>query len=317
MIVKGNKYMKCEICGYIGEGKIYMVPERMINLGDIFEYLLCPNCGVLKRNDVLGGVEKYYGMDYYAFSATSGGFLYRIKHKLECIILLAVIHGIIPEIIFRNNIKMWRPAIASLFKTHLNKNTSILDIGGGNGKWLEILYRCGYKNLTNIDLYCSDTDNPIKFVKTDFLEYKTDAIWDVIALHHSFEHMDAPDEVLEKCRRLLSDKGMLIIRIPIMGKWAWETYGVSWYQIDAPRHKYIYTEEAMSILCKRHGLKIEKVVYDSTAAQICISDMYANTDRAFLEFDRKNISKENKKFVRYLNATNNGDQACFYIRKEI
>ena len=124
--------------------------------------------------------------------------------------------------------------------------------------------------------------------------------YELITMNSSFEHMNNPREVLSKVKELLSNNGLCLIKIPLMGL-AFELYHENWYQIDAPRHYYLYTVKAMRILCEEVGLEIKSIMYDSTGGQFYISEEYRETDLDLQEIisryqgekrSVKNISKE-------------------------
>jgi SAM-dependent methyltransferase len=207
----------------------------------------------------------------------------------------------------------------------LNKGSAILDLGCGSGKWLEQLANLGMQNLTGIDLYNEkevNTGGKWKFISGEIFDINDDK-YDVIILHHSFEHMKNPVEVLEKIYRLLDKDGVCIIRVPVMGKYAWRKYKTDWVQIDAPRHFYLYTEKAMNYLGKKTGFRLKRVVYDSNDFQFWGSDVYsrkkislvsAGRIRATL-FTDKEIARY-KDLARGLNKVKDGDQAIFYFYKD-
>src|SRR3546814_14684228 len=87
-------------------------------------------------------------------------------------------------------------------------------------------------------------------------------------MHHSFEHMTSPRTELLKAAGLLSSGGRLLLRVPLAGKWAWDTYGINWIQLDPPRHLTLHTEESVARLAAATGFEVQAVVYDSTAFQI-------------------------------------------------
>ena len=47
--------------------------------------------------------------------------------------------------------------------------------------------------------------------------------------NHSFEHMPNPLTVLQKANALLYKNKYLMIRIPVMGSYAWKKYGINWF----------------------------------------------------------------------------------------
>jgi len=208
----------------------------------------------------------------------------------------------------------------------INKDTSILDIGCGTGKSVYSLRELGFKNLLGADPYI---DSDIKYNNGVRIQKKTvrevDGKWDVVMLHHTFEHIENPLETLQLIAKLLTSNGHCIIRIPIVPSYAWEHYGVNWVQLDAPRHLFLHSVKSMNILTDQCGLKIQNVVYDSTAFQFWGSEQYVrdiplkdkrsysvNADTSI--FTKKEILNFTKR-ARELNLTSRGDQAIFYISK--
>lgn len=192
---------------------------------------------------------------------------------------------------------------------------------GGNGRWLNVLSQWGFNNLTCIDLFCENSPfKSINFRQCDIRTLDESVKYDCITFNHSFEHMAYPDEILLKVKKLLSANGVCLIRIPVCECEAWKRYKENWYQVDAPRHYYLYTERAINDLCARHGLKITKVVYDSGLTQFINSEYYQNTNLSLKEIQEKSrIEKTSeikafKKVRNRLNRTGKGDQAAFYIR---
>ncbi|WP_321906125.1 methyltransferase domain-containing protein [Paraburkholderia tropica] len=78
--------------------------------------------------------------------------------------------------------------------------------------------------------------------------------YDFIMVHHSFEHMAEPKDVLGSLHRILQPTGQLILRIPLVDSHAWRNYGVHWVQLDAPRHFFLHTVRSVQLLCDKAGL---------------------------------------------------------------
>lgn len=122
-------------------------------------------------------------------------------------------------------------------------SSKILDIGCGMGTLLMQLRGFGFSDLTGID----------PFISTDIIYSNGVRIWkkdiygcigqqyDCIMLHHSFEHMAEPRDVFAKLKNMLSDKGRILIRVPLCDSYAWRKYNTDWWQLDAPRHFYLHT----------------------------------------------------------------------------
>src|SRR5690606_30281969 len=97
--------------------------------------------------------------------------------------------------------------------------------------------------------------------------FEIEGVFDFIMLHHSFEHMENPREVLGRLHELLADDGTLLIRVPVAGSYAWRTYGVNWVQLDAPRHLFLHTPQSMRLLAAQAGFAVEEVTYGSIDSQ--------------------------------------------------
>ena len=137
-------------------------------------------------------------------------------------------------------------------------------------------------------------------------------------LHHAFEHMDQPLEILKKMFHLLNNKGFVMIRIPVAACFAWRKYGVNWVQLDPPRHFFLHTTRSMQILCEQSGFRLLDVVYDSYALQFTGSEKYLR-NIPLIEDVQIFSEKEIKEFTNEANRLNkikDGDAACFYLFKE-
>lgn len=308
--------MVCKICGNEKKNIVYHVKERQINKGDKFRYLYCSRCGTLQLYDDIDNIGDYYAGDYYSFHMKgSGKILAPMIIKKTFIYFISHCTFWLPNI-WENILRDIMNSLMLLYGTCVRTKSAILDVGGGNGKWLDTLYHWGFRNLSCIDLFSQSPFNTVKFRQCDIRDISDGARYDLITFHHSFEHMPDPESVLRKVKKILNPDGVCLIRIPVCECEAWDVYHENWYQIDAPRHYYLYTERALRMLCERAGLQIYKVVYDSGLGQFIISENYKNTDLSLKEIQEK-TRKEQKKFRRKkwsLNKSGKGDQAAFYIK---
>jgi hypothetical protein len=141
--------------------------------------------------------------------------------------------------------------------------------------------------------------------------------------HHSFEHLQDPLEVLKSAAGLLARGGTIVVRIPIVTSYAWEKYGIAWVQLDAPRHFFLHSPESMSRLARAVGLRVVRVVYDSTEFQFFGSELYLRDgswlsggsstpdSSAFAPDEIENF----RRLAVELNASERGEQAAFYLQK--
>jgi len=233
--------MECPICKNKKDNKIYNIQERMLNQGEKFEYLLCGKCGTLSLYSNIENYQKYYQDDYYAYSDTVSGGM--IKHIIYRIFYLLVKQGLIPEQIVMDTSNQRMTSVRSLYGTKLSFSASILDVGGGSGEWIKKLYLAGFKDLTCCDLYAPDCNDPgICFVKGELTDLiKENKRYDLIAFHHSFEHMGNPRRVLDAASSLIRNGGGSDYSYTYYGKLCMEKI---WRELVSDRctkaHLFIY-----------------------------------------------------------------------------
>lgn len=316
--------MRCKICSNEENNKAYEVREMMFGQREVFPYFQCSKCQCLQIETIPKNISKYYPDNYYSFSD-----VVKPQNRLRSL----------PSRL-RDSYAVWNNGLAgkliyarypnyilrSLSALSISKDTSILDIGCGTGKSVYSLRELGLKKLLGIDPYIN---SDIKYKNGVVIQKKeigeVDGKWDVVMLHHTFEHIANPLETLQQITDLLTSQGHCIIRIPIVPSYAWEHYRVNWVQLDAPRHLFLHSVMSMNILTDQCGLKIQNVVYDSTAFQFWGSEQYAkdiplkdkrsfsvNTDGSI--FDKKDILSFTKR-AKKLNLTSQGDQVIFYISR--
>lgn len=308
----------CAICGNRQNNRIYRVKERMLNRGDEFNYLLCFRCGTLQLIDHVDNMSQYYNNNYYAYKRNSNERNVNIfRKRLKAWAYLNFVSAERADDSFWRDLQ-WLYPIKGM---RLKKMSKILDVGCGSGTWLERLHELGYSRLYGIDKFApSFKSKQFHFIQGDIFCAEDVGGYDLIALHHSFEHMENPLEILEKMKQLLAVNGRGIIRIPVMGQAVWKQYGTDWYQIDAPRHLYIYSVKAIKYLCKKAELEVYKIAYDSSGAQFYLSEGYMKTGKSFRELtDSYQMGRRGaySQKAKMLNQKGQGDQAIFYLKRRI
>jgi len=132
-----------------------------------------------------------------------------------------------------------------------------------------------FRDLTGVDPFIKEDihySSGLRVLKKSLFE--VDDQYDLITLHHSYEHMPEPLVVMKQLHRLTKEGGTVLIRIPLADSYAWRTYGVDWLQLDAPRHIYLHTCKSIERIAKQSGFHIKDIVYDSDAEQFLGSEQY-------------------------------------------
>jgi SAM-dependent methyltransferase len=327
-----KKFMNCRICNATTNEKPLKIKEMMFGTGKIYSYLQCSSCGCLQIEEAERNIENMYPREYYSFNTYNiGGLIKNLKQLVtRCSVGSALGNKSLINLFFAKN---GRAAGANALKGRISTNMTILDVGCGDGSLIDALNWNGYENLIGIDPYLNENliRKDFKLLKKDISELEGCEIFDVIMLHHSFEHVENPSEVLCHIRKLLKRDGVCIIRIPVSDSYAFETYKENWVQIDAPRHFFLHTNRSMDILTSKNKLKIESIVDDSSEFQFIGSEQYKkgialkDPKSYFISFYKKAIFNKKhlfsysdiKKFkdqAEALNKAEKGDQRIYYIK---
>jgi len=308
----------CAICNNSFDNKSFVVKEMMFGFRDEFSYFQCSECGCLQLAEIPEDMNKYYPSKYYSYyEKRKKTFRNRIKDYLLPSSMKFRM-GISSSILYWISNFRYRTTFSWINKEFGKyQNSSVLDVGCGSGSLISYFSKCGFTKLTGIDPYLSKTflGTDFSLLKNDLMEMET--TFKLIMFHHSFEHMSNQHEVFNQLSKLLEDDGLLLIRIPLVDSYAWRTYGTSWFALDAPRHLFLHTAKSINYLVQEYGFYIDKVLYDSTDQQFYYSDGYQR-NIALCENSDNFSTKEIKDFqahAKNLNRLKDGDQACFYIRK--
>ena len=312
----------CKICGNTSDNKIFVAKEMMFGLKDEFEYLECAACGCLQIVNIPANITRYYPDNYYSYQ--SKGEEHFIRRSLAKSLKRAVKKRTLD--FYLKGSGLIGQALTSKFKSYypwlkkgmVGSDSRILDVGCGSGELLLRMYNDGFTNLAGVDPYIKEEINyacGITIHKKNLEDVKDK--YQLVMMHHAFEHMDEPLHVLKGINRLLLPGGNLIIRIPVAGSYAWRKYGVNWVQLDAPRHFFLHTRKSIQLLSEGSGFRLKDVQYDSYDLQFAGSEKYlmglslVDPKDPFTEEQKLNFKMEAEK----LNIAGEGDAACFYLEK--
>ncbi len=301
---------KCLVCYQESHGQVYQVKEMMFGMKDQFPYVQCSHCGTIQQLDPPEDMASYYPKAYYSFSGLSYSSLHvRLMKQFRFWLYL------------KSGMSFLKPIYGSwLDRLGAGKRDTIADIGCGNGQLLYELYASGYRHLSGFDPFIKDSvqvSRSLHIYKKNLFDIGS--TFDVIMLHHAFEHMKDPDAAFGKIAGLLNPSGRLLIRVPVADGEAWSVFRENWVQLDAPRHYFIPSLAAMKILAERHGLELFHIDFDSTAFQFWGSKKYQEGQTLHGKNDLHSSAAvdawELESKAKSLNALSRGDQAAFYFRK--
>jgi SAM-dependent methyltransferase len=312
----------CRICFSIAEHPTYCCREKMFGWADEFAYFQCVDCGCLQIADVPVDLSRFYPPNYYSFHIKpfpQTGWKSRLAGWRDH--SAATGFGLFGKWLGR--FQPANPDVASLAAVPARRNMRIIDVGCGRGRLLSILHRAGFNHLVGADPFLPEDIEvlPGLQVRKLSLEQIQDK-FDLIMLHHVFEHIESGGQMLQACREHLKPQGKILLCFPTADSDAWEQYRENWVQLDAPRHLFLHTRTSFKLLAEKSGLKIEKWVCDSSAFQFWGSELYRKNlplwDANGIEIKpESHFSKiEMKVFAeraRKVNATQRGDQVVVVL----
>ena len=318
----------CYVCGNTINNKAYSFRDFHFRTPGSHSYFQCSVCDCLQLDSAVDytGVS-LYPTDYYSFKIDDKQTLIsKLKWLIRDIrnayyqsgkgAVGALIHQVLPCM-----------SIAALYKINIQKSWKILDVGCGNDAlMLQHLSHNKFLDLLGIDPFVikeSQAIGDVTILKKTV--HHTDGKFDLITFNHSFEHMSDEREVLVRCQELLSNKGAILIRIPVVSSYAWDHYKEHWLNLDAPRHLFLHSVKSISMLIEQCGFKIDSLFFDSTSSQFWGSELYKSglplggktsiyqkVARVFLRIFYSLIKF---KKVKFLNDSSRGDSIAMLIKR--
>ncbi|MCB9207602.1 MAG: class I SAM-dependent methyltransferase [Ignavibacteriales bacterium] len=317
---------ECQICGNINNNKEFNAREMLFGTKEEFKYIECTNCKCIQIKEIPEELGKYYPQTYNSFDKVikmKDGILKSILKKRMTNDYLSDKLNVFSKFLVN---KFGVGFLEKIKPTNVKTNSSILDIGSGNGLRLVGLARYGFTNILGTDPFIEQDisyENGIKILKKDIMEIN--GKFDMVMLNHAFEHMTNPKEVLQKINSLLEIGKIALIRIPVSNSFSWKKYGTNWVALDPPRHIFLHNENTIKILAKSSGFELTNVMYDSMEYQFVGSEQYQKDIPMFSNesyyrnksnsiFTEEQINKY-KEEAKRLNRIAEGDAACFYLTK--
>lgn len=318
--------LQCRICNNTEDNEKYVVREMMFGTRDQFEYFTCSKCECLQIIEIPENLETYYPKDYYSFSRPLPSKIGATKRFMKrqrtsyCLHNKNFIGMILKKIYTEPELPAW------LYYAVPKMNDRILDFGCGSGQLLFQLYNEGFSDLTGFDPYLDKNTfhkNGIRIFNEKI--GANDERFDFIMLNHSFEHVPDPMETLRAVSGKINQGGIVMVRIPVVSSHAWRKYKEHWVQLDAPRHLFLHSPKSMKIIADGANLLIEDIQYDSNELQFWGSEQYVadiplHDERSYRNGIEGSLFTEDdiqrfKKMAEELNAVQEGDQACFFLKK--
>lgn len=235
-------------------------------LWTLYRCLHCGNAFLDPRPD-LKSISLAYG-SYYTHRSydIAHGILHRVWHGLRDDYLYA-------EFGATSDFRLWPgrwflrlfpvgrqgidAALARNLELRKNSEARLLDVGCGNGNYLEFAQRAGWR-VRGLDFDAKATaaarargldvdEGTIKLLAEE------EASYDRITLSHVLEHVYDPWDLLADCYRLLKPGGVLWLETPNIDSNGRAAFGPYWRGLEPPRHLHIFSRRSLRDKLKELG----------------------------------------------------------------
>ena len=328
MKTKDKKELSCPICSNDINNKVIFAKEMYIGTRDVFKYIFCSSCQSLSILNIPINL-KYYYSKYPNLLYKKPKLNFFRKNIYKYLILK---NNIISKLLFKRLKAYDSLPFKSLHKYKISKTSKILDVGCGNGSFIEHLVKLGYKNAVGIDPFISYKNISSRIQKKNIFEIEEK--YNLIMFNHSFEHQPNLDHICKKLDEILAPKGLCIIRMPNIESQSFRIFKEYWEGIHAPFHLRLPSRKGMKILFKNTTLELVENRNEQPFPLFFFSHNYrkdiANNDhnsaRIFFEKKRRFkkrpplISKEDFKYwknqIKTIDNTQSSDYIVYYYQKK-
>jgi GT2 family glycosyltransferase len=131
-------------------------------------------------------------------------------------------------------------------------NASLLDLGCGDGLFIDIISNNGIKSV-GVDL--KQSSHP-RVVTCSVEEFETKVKFSVVTMFHVLEHLESPLPVLKKIGGFLEKDGILVIEVPLTGNFTEKFLGKNYFAYHDKTHKQFFNQGDVYKLITDAGFEI-------------------------------------------------------------
>ncbi len=223
----------CRVCGTsVGiERRIQAQPEG-------WSYAQCGNCGTWSLNPMpdVEALDSYYNQTY----------------------------TVAPEA-YARRVAEHAPPILRELGARFPGRGKLLEVGCSYGFFLDAAQQEGWA-ATGIEL----DDRAVNYgreklglkILAGTLESEMGRLeppYDAIVTFHVIEHLRDPVEFLRRCRKLLREGGVLILKTPNVASWIAKRTGAYWEWLCPPAHIHLFSSGTLDLALQRSGFRAQRI----------------------------------------------------------
>jgi SAM-dependent methyltransferase len=199
----------------------------------------------------------------------------------------------------------------------LTGSGKVLDIGCGNGNFLNLLQSIGNYEIHGLEMPGKSADRAklvnninLKIGSLQSNDYEKSS-FDAVTLYHVFEHLPNPQEYLNIIHSILKEDGTLVMSFPNISSWQWNRFKGDWFHLDPPRHLFFMPGNAFKKHMREFGFEIIgerhfSIEYNPYGYQQSLLNRWSNKREVLYEY-----LKGNKAYTREYSNTHISMQQLF------
>jgi 2-polyprenyl-3-methyl-5-hydroxy-6-metoxy-1,4-benzoquinol methylase len=235
----------CDLCGSRSARQLYTATDRLRNTDASFSIARCDGCGVLRTLPVMSDsdLSAYYPKTYWG------------ERKPPSLAWICSSQSEKTEFL----------------RTCSLSRGQILDVGCGAGLFLRALdgqawERYGVETGSEASRLAADELGAAHIFNCSLVEAQLGTgEFDVVTMWSALEHMNHPRSNLFEARRLVRPGGTIIVQVPNAASYQARMFKGKWFALDAPRHRYHFSQDVLNRLLSDAGFQIYKTTCLSRA----------------------------------------------------
>ena len=171
--------------------------------------------------------------------------------------------------LFEKVLDGFRRGRAKRLASKLPPNAKVLDIGCGNGNFLESMLRYGDFEIHGIEMEGNSAKRAARVNNIQLhigsLEKETysENSFDAISLFHVFEHLEEAKKTVDTIKKILKPDGHLVISFPNIDSIQSKRFKGDWLHLDPPRHLLHFAPTDFVSLMQKNNFTLLKTTYFS------------------------------------------------------
>lgn len=270
--IRVKEASSCLLCGHEGNPFYQDLRDRLFNAPGIWTFVQCPKCYFVWLNprpipEDMGKlysqyfthtidrlVPRFQRMRRFIRDAVLDahmGYDHLVKSSLKKRVG-KVLSWVIP---LKQRIEL------SVMTLHAKKGGRLLEVGCGNGIFLEKMRNLGWEAV-GVEMDEKAVEIGRKRFGLDIYKGTLEGVnfpaesMDAIVMHHVIEHVQNPIETLKECFRILKPLGRLVLITPNIESLGHRLFGKTAVHLDPPRHFYLFSPHTLRVCVEKAGLQI-------------------------------------------------------------